>query len=229
MSKYLVCAVLIVLFTGCNTTKLGLKVPKNIQSDTNDENQNGNDSDIQSEDVNTVVQGFLGKRYSEPVFVGNERINLDCIGLILAVYKSMGIDLSVDFNRHPGNGISRLYATLLERSLLHNGRPAVGDIIFWDNTWDRSQDGNPGNNPLTHAGLVLTVEPDGQIYYVHANYVRGVVVEEMNLERPDVYRDQSGKVLNSILYYPATTTNHPENWLSGQLFNKYGRVVRSLF
>ena len=42
----------------------------------------------------------------------------------------------------PGNGVGRIYKTLETEDLLYTtSTPLVGDIIFWDNTWDANGDG----------------------------------------------------------------------------------------
>ena len=82
---------------------------------------------------------------------------MDCTGTVLAIYYYAGIDLARDFNKYSGNGVTRLYKSLQAQKLLYETRyPVTGDIIFWDNTYDRNEDGR-WNDTLTHVGITAGV------------------------------------------------------------------------
>ncbi len=209
----------IFLFNGC------LSLDDIYGSDMNDDdNQFSNNSSHNEKVIQNTISKFLGIKYNQSVVIDGVNVRVDCIGLIIGAYSLLGIDITQDFHKYGGNGVSRLYHSLMDRNLLHRQHPKVGDVIFWDNTWDRNGDGILNNDPLTHAGLVLSVSDDGLIEFAHAHYTRGVVIEYMNLSKPDVYRDADGKVINSIMFLNATPKSRPENWLTGQLLNKYGRI-----
>jgi hypothetical protein len=149
----------------------------------------------------------------------------DCTGLVLAIYWYAGIDLARDFEKYSGNGVSRLYRSLEKQNLLYSSpHPAVGDIIFWDNTYDRNGDG-AWNDPLTHVGMVLHSRPDGDIQYVHLNRSRGIVIENMNLLEPDMHKKLIRgqlRVLNSPIRLKEPGQPHPPLWLAGQLYRRLG-------
>jgi hypothetical protein len=164
----------------------------------------------------------MGKR---ELIIRGKRFNMDCTGTILAIYYYAGIDLARDFNKYTGNGVTRLYKSLEAQGLLYDTRyPVTGDIIFWDNTYDRNEDGQ-WNDPLTHVGMVMSVSEEGDVEYVHLNYRKGIIIEHMNLRKPQIHeRMEKGqmRIVNSPIRMKQAGKSHPENWLSGQLFRIFG-------
>ena len=164
----------------------------------------------------------LGK---QELIIRGKRFNMDCTGTVLAIYYYAGIDLARDFNKYTGNGVTRLYKSLEAQKLLYDTRyPVTGDIIFWDNTYDRNEDGRL-NDPLTHVGMVMNISANGNVEYVHLNYRRGIIIENMNLRKPEIHqRMEKGqmRIINSPMRMKRAGVAHPENWLSGQLFKIFG-------
>lgn len=167
---------------------------------------------------------LLGKKPNANVVVNGKSFMLDCIGTVAAVFYNAGIDITKDFHKYQGNGVSRFYHTVRDKNGIYSGKlPAVGDVVFWSNTWDSNGDGVFGNDPLTHVGIVTKVDQDGTIHYIHENYVTGIVVEQMNLFRPGVHRDEYGKIINSPMYINSSIYNKPDHaWLSGELWTSTG-------
>lgn len=167
--------------------------------------------------------GLLGRRQ---LVIRGRRFNMDCTGVVLAIYYSAGLDLSRDLERYSGNGVTRLYKSLDSQDLLYRTRdPASGDIIFWDNTYDRDGDGR-WNDTLTHTGMVVHAYPDGKIEYIHLNYSHGIILETMNLHHPDAYQEtRRGKVtiVNAPMRMKETGKPHPEKWLASQLYRVFGK------
>lgn len=164
----------------------------------------------------------LGKK---ELVIRGKRFNMDCTGTVLAIYYYAGIDLARDFNKYTGNGVMRLYKSLDAEELLYETRfPVTGDIIFWDNTYDRNED-RQWNDPLTHVGMVMNTSEDGSIEYVHLNYRRGIIIENMNLHQPEVHQQMEKgqmRIINSPMRMKQAGKAHPDNWLSGQLFKIFG-------
>ena len=156
-----------------------------------------------------------------------ETFAFDCTGTVLAAYYLAGYDLRKDFARFPGNGVSRLYKMAESKGLLSNSSSTLpGDVLFWDNTYDRNKDGKM-NDELTHTGIVVRIGEDGTVYYLHHHVTRGIVIEAMNLDRPDVYevtRNGKTELMNSPIRIREAGKARPEKWLSGQLYNAYGRL-----
>jgi hypothetical protein len=170
---------------------------------------------------------LLGRPPDAKVSVNGRAFTLDCIGTVSAIYYGMSLDVTKDFDLYTGNGVNRLYMTLKERNALHADRlPRPGDVVIWDNTWDVKGNGDRVHAPRTHAGIVLAVDGDGTIHYVHENLYKGVVIETMNLLRPTVARDEQGKVINSgmaIATKPGGAA--PAHALAGDVFNCFGDVL----
>jgi hypothetical protein len=164
----------------------------------------------------------IGRRH---LVVRGRSFPYDCTGTVLAIYWYAGIDLARDFARYGGNGVARLYHSLEKQNLLYTStRPATGDIIFWDNTYDRNGDG-AWNDTLTHLGMVLDSRPDGAIQYVHLNATRGIVIEHMNLLEPDQHKKLvrgTMRILNSPIRLKEQGKPHPPQWLAGQLYRVLG-------
>lgn len=172
-----------------------------------------------------LVEGAHSIRGRTRLVIGGRRFNADCTGTVLAIYWHAGIDLASPMARYRGNGVTRLYRFLEEEQALYSTRrPAPGDIIFWDNTYDRNNDGQP-NDYLTHTGMVVAVEEDGTVHYVHHNYRKGVVFARMNLYKPGVYTeviDGEQRIINS----PMRMRGSPnyDKWLASQLTRSFGRA-----
>ena len=168
------------------------------------------------------ARSILGRKQ---LVVRGRRFNMDCTGVVLAVYWYAGIDLARDFGRFTGNGVSRIYHTLERRDLLYTTTsPLVGDIIFWDNTYDENED-TRWNDPLSHVGMVVRVDDDGTITYVHYHIRKGISNDYMNLRNPGVQSEiENGrmKVINSPLRLAVPGRPHPPDWLSGQLYRNLG-------
>jgi hypothetical protein len=168
------------------------------------------------------ARSIIGRKQ---LVVRGKRFTMDCTGVVLAVYWYAGIDLARDFNSFTGNGVSRIYQTLERENLLYStSSPLVGDIIFWDDTYDENGD-LFWNDPLSHVGMVVETGDDGTIPYVHYHVTRGITVDYMNLRSPDVMsRMENGRmrVINSPLRLAAAGQPHPPQWLSGQLYRALG-------
>ncbi len=168
------------------------------------------------------AQAVLGRN---ELFIRGRRFNMDCTGTVLAIYWYAGIDLAQDFPKLRGDGVSRVYQTLQRRNLLYTtAHPLSGDIIFWDDTYDEpGSEGRP--NPLSHMGMVVSVDSDGTIAYIHYHIRRGITIDHMNLDSPNVQnRMENGslKVINSPLRLAVPGRPHPPRWLAGQLYRIMG-------
>ena len=157
--------------------------------------------------------------------VRGRRFSMDCTGVVLAVHWYAGIDLARDFGRYSGGGVSRIFRSLEREGLLYDTtRPLVGDIVFWDNTYDADGDGE-WDDPLTHVGMVTEVSHDGTISYIHYNVRTGIVIETMNLLHPDMHQKTEWgrvRIINSPLRLAQKGKPHPPRWLAGQLYRSLG-------
>lgn len=161
---------------------------------------------------------------TQSTVVGETTYSYDCSGTILTVYAHAGIYLIDLFGKYTGNGVARLHGIATDYKVLHTrDLPEPGDVIFWDNTYDRNQDGS-WNDPLTHAGLVISVSDDGTVEYLHHNYRRGIVTASMNLLKPEIYRNDEGSELNSPMRMASQRASNPDLWLSSHLFREFAAM-----
>jgi hypothetical protein len=174
------------------------------------------------EDIVRAAYSLVGSR---TLRVRGERFTADCTGTVLAAYYAAGLDLRPYFKQHTGNGVTRLHKIGREQRLLSaGGAPEPGDVVFWDNTYDRNRNGR-FDDPLTHAGVIVDVGPRGQLEYVHYNYARGVVVEQLNLRRPDTHR-AGNELINSPMRLKSDRHMRPDQWLASHLFRDLASLHR---
>lgn len=160
----------------------------------------------------------------EKLFVRGKSFSLDCSGTVMAIYWYAGIDLAKNFSKYSGGGTERIYRYLDDEGLLYRTKlPVPGDIIFWDNTYDKNKNGKT-DDYFTHMGMVVTVDDKGNIEYIHENYRKGIILAKMNLFKPDKYYEIiDGKKI--ILNDPMRMRGSPESdagWLSSQLYRDFG-------
>ena len=157
--------------------------------------------------------------------IDGRRFRYDCTGTILAAHYAAGIDLEAEFDRYTGNGVLRLYKLAGDHGLIREGdTPRPGDVVFWDNTYDRNGDGR-WNDSLTHAGIVIRSYGDGRVDYVHHNYREGIVVARMDLGSPEVHRT-GGRLVNSPMRMKSDRHLEPSRWLASHLYRSRGMLYR---
>jgi cell wall-associated NlpC family hydrolase len=231
---------LVTLFAGCATTFTGsagshratvgaARAGGTASGDSPGGVERAEDGEVSSiqRRVAQAALSFVGEN-TDKLYVGNQEFRCDCTGVVLASYYKAGIDLMPVFAQERGNGVARLHGIADRYRLLAPAeRPQPGDIVFWDDTYDHNADGKWGD-PLTHAGIVVDVAPDGQLTYVHHNYRRGVVTAQMNLQQPDTHqlRTNDGVVtVNSPMRMKSHRYIKPDAWLSSHLFRSFGRLT----
>ncbi len=177
--------------------------------------------DVRDRLVNTAYS-LLGANTLE---VNGRHFRQDCSGVVMALYYGAGIDLTPAIQAQSGSGVERLYAALEEKGYLHTGRyPLPGDIIFWDNTYDRDGSGRP-DDELTHVGMVVSVSENGDIRYIHDHVTLGIVLEYMNLRHPDQHsRTKNGRIITVNSYMRASNAPSYDKQLAGELVHALGRA-----
>jgi hypothetical protein len=167
--------------------------------------------------------GLLGRSRVE---VGGRHYPPDCSGLVRGVYASQRVDLYDGLGElDGGNGVGRIYTHVVQHGRIHYG-PTVhpGDLVFFHNTWDFNRDGLP-NDPLTHVGVVETVDRDGTVTFV--SWVSaGIERYRMNLQKPNLHKNTGGRILNDYMRRKETRDPHNTRYLTGQLFAAFGTLAR---
>lgn len=113
----------------------------------------------------------------------------DCSGWVSSVYSEAGIPMD--------GTVAELYALAQERGTLHHHPiPRIGDLVFFDNTHDRNDNGI-WDDPRTHIAVVVDVEPDGTAVLAHRGSDHRLL--RMNLLHPMTHDDADGNELNGHL------------------------------
>jgi cell wall-associated NlpC family hydrolase len=147
----------------------------------------------------------------------------DCSGYLRGLYTLAGVDLFSE-GRPSDNGVRAIVRWVERHGALHRRKvPAAGDLVFFDNSYDRNRDGRL-NDPFTHAGLVEQVLADGTAMIIHATN-HGIVREPMNLLRPHEDADADRRPINAPLR--RKTARDPAHMprLMSELFAGFGTVL----
>ncbi|MFP4302133.1 MAG: CHAP domain-containing protein [Spirochaetaceae bacterium] len=204
--------ILIAILSGCAT--VGDGAPDYSKTRETVLTEPGDSAEAGHEIARAAVE-LIGRR---DLTVRGRRFSFDCTGTVLAAYYAAGYDLAANFGAYTGNGVRRLYMMADDYGTLRNDTPLrPGDIIFWDNSYDRNED-RRYNDEFTHAGIVVAVERDDTITYVHHNYRRGVVMAKMNLRRP------SDMDRNTPMRMASHRWRDSDPWLSGELYRAHGAL-----
>jgi hypothetical protein len=160
--------------------------------------------------------------------VRGARYNADCSGFAQAVYEAEGVPLRKLMSLAAPRETSGVAAALraMERFGVvtrdASAWPAPGDLVFFDDTYDRNGNGVP-DDPLTHVGVVEWVE-DGTVVFMHRGG-RAVARGAMTSARPGV-ATAGGRALNSPLRdkRAAASPAWRDDPLAGGLFAAFGRL-----
>jgi peptidoglycan DL-endopeptidase CwlO len=139
----------------------------------------------------------------------------DCSGFVAACYGDEG-DL-VDADLATPSIAETMWLTLERRAaIVHEPRP--GDLVFFDDTYDRNGNGRR-DDPLSHVGLVEAVGADGTVTFLHFGSGR-VKRDVLNLDAPAEYRSPQGAAWNSFIRRGKSGER-----LAGQLFRGFARPL----
>ncbi len=160
-----------------------------------------------------------------PFQVGEERFSPDCSGFVEAVYAAEGVALRrLAMLAAPGerSGVAALWEAAGRYGTRWRGGdwPAPGDLVFFDDTWDRNGNG-ARDDPFTHIGLVEWVDQGGTVTFLHRAGA-GVVRGHLTLTRRDTFRATDGAELNAFLRVRGAKDRVPA--LAGELFVGFGRI-----
>jgi len=170
--------------------------------------------------VLAAARATLGQ--SKPEIEGR-RLPTDCSGYLRGLYTLAGVDLFSE-GLPSDNGVRAMVRWVERRGVLHRHKvPSAGDLVFFDNSYDRNGDGRL-NDPFTHAGLVEQVLADGTVLIIHATN-HGIVREPMNLFRPREEADPDGRVINAPLRRKTSRDPPRMPRLMSELFAGFGTVL----
>lgn len=150
---------------------------------------------------------------------GGDSFRYDCSGLVMAAHARAGLQLA-------GSSESMLRMAR-EAGVFHTReRPWVGDVAFFENTYDRNGNGRL-DDPITHVAVVTDVDDDGTVTMVHKGG-KGVTRLVMNLHHPADHSDGSAKEINGYLRSRRSSDRHGTRYLAGELWIGFGSFWRAL-
>lgn len=164
----------------------------------------------------------------------DKKFSRDCSNFVRAsYYGALGKDLFEESVRSGiysevsrefsgGNlGVIALYR-LFQKKYHLGKRPRLGDIVFFDNTYDRNSN-KKWDDPLSHAGIVTEIQTDGTVVFIHGGTSRGIDEGFLHLGEPGRLKI-GDKQVNSYLqrYY----SWNRDKKLSGELFRAFGRLKK---
>jgi hypothetical protein len=150
---------------------------------------------------------------------------LDCSGFVFAVFKSAhigGLD-ALTANIEGENGVKIIYKALEKSKKIYREKiPNVADIIFFDNTYDSNKNGKI-DDALTHVGIVISVDDNGTITFIHSSVSGGVTRDRVNLYHRNK-QTLNGVTINSNVRVWKATDPPETKYLAGELINAFGTV-----
>ena len=140
----------------------------------------------------------------------------DCSGFVEAVTARVGVPMA--------GTTSQLWDRAREAEAVHRRHlPRPGDLAFFDNTWDANGNGQ-WDDFVTHIAVVLEVADNGTILLAHGGVPIGRGTFRMNLQSPNVRRDELGVVHNDWLRRRHGSDPEGIRYLSGELWRGFATV-----
>jgi hypothetical protein len=145
----------------------------------------------------------------------------DCSGYVAAAASLAGLELPP---------ATKLLWEAAEASgaVHHDPLPSKGDLVFFDDTWDKDHDGRT-DDPLTHVGMVVDVEDDGTVLVAHRSTSGGRTILRMNLLHPHDRYDDDGRRLNDYLRRAQRNDPAGTRYLSAELYRGFATPSRIRF
>ena len=164
-----------------------------------------------------------GLRY---VRVGSKRYLDDCSNVLRIAYDDLGIDLFSERYHYPkANGVRLIRMKgLTSAASTSSTTVAVGDLVIFDNTYDRNKNDRLDDRD-THAAIVVGFEGSDTAVIYHR--VRsGHKIGRLNLrDSHRVFSREGRHRLNDVLRRVAKKDRKKIPRLTGQLFATYVRVI----
>ena len=136
----------------------------------------------------------------------------DCSGFVCAALARAGMPME-------GNTRS-LWEWASDRNLVHHKKKArLGDLVFFDNTYDRNRNGR-WDDPLSHIAIVIAIDEEGTMTLAHGGTSKGRTTMRMNLHHPD------STAHNSYLRAKKSGDKKSVRYLSGQLCRGFATLTR---
>lgn len=119
------------------------------------QNEEPSPLEILKDDMVTYAKKFLGKRYRSG---GKGPSAFDCSGFTSFVFQYFGFNLLSSSGSQSSQG-----------EVVNIADAQIGDLIFFS--------GRRGGKRVGHVGMVIEVDDDGNIKFIHASSSKGVVIQ----------------------------------------------------
>jgi tetratricopeptide (TPR) repeat protein len=152
----------------------------------------------------------------------------DCQGTVSKIFWTVGIDLTRNYEKPEFQnllgGVPRIFMTYKNENKTYlSKRSKPGDLVFFDNTWDYNGNGR-FDDPMTHIALVESVDSDGTINIIH-HCSKGIKRYQLNLDKPNVYQDETGKVINSFIRRQSASDPAGTSYLLGSYVSGFADAL----
>ncbi|MDD5688132.1 MAG: CHAP domain-containing protein [Elusimicrobia bacterium] len=148
---------------------------------------------------------------------------IDCSGFVRAAYTMAGItELEERISKISGaSNVVRIWHVLKAQNRIYNKnvKPNKGDLVFFDNTYDRNGNGKV-DDTLTHVGIVEKVDGKGTITFIHSSTKRGVI---FSLANPHYSNKEK---INMQLRKETNKDPKGTKYYSGGLINSFGTIFK---
>lgn len=191
--------------------------PLGITSGTPDSSQYA-ESDDDDDDVNVAAVSLS----SEQPVVDSIYNPVAAAAYVTVLYQANETSTTGDSSESPS--IVDIYRyTQHAGTIYHAAQPAVGDLVFFHNTFDRNGDGR-NNDWYTHIGVVESVDNDGDIFVL--SYLDGQVARtHLNLESPNASTDDDGDVINTVMRRRSENDPPYTQYLASELCAGFGSLL----
>lgn len=156
--------------------------------------------------------------------INHYRYNEDCSGFIAFIFHLAGLNL-LKLYGVGSSGVEAIWNGLKKFNfMVDNEQLQVGDILFFDNTYDKNKNGR-WDDEFSHIAVVESVDQYQTITYLHYGS-RGVSRLKMNLNHPEKYSDTiNGEryIYNDLLRNSSKRGINPK-YLSGALYRGALRI-----
>ncbi len=141
---------------------------------------------------------------------------------VMAVYLVNQVDLTKAVNGRTPT-ISEIYQYAFSKKLVYqNTKPAIGDLVFFHNAYDRNHDGR-WNDWHTQIGIVEAIDTDSTISILlwQNDKIQRI---KMNLKYPELHKGKKGQILNTQLRADENNQKGIASKLFGGFANLLGNV-----
>ena len=178
----------------------------------------------------------FAKTFEDKDIPESKKWNKYASGFIKMIFLNKRVDLTDIEKKKDEEGkwlstTEMIYNYVNTNGKLSKENPKAGDIVFFDNTFDKDKD-KEFNDKLTSIGLVVEVDKDNTIYFLYKTS-KGVKLRMMNLKHPEqenIKNKNVTKTINSKMRWLTKKEKKVEEnkkyELSSQLLNSFGSIFK---